>query len=418
MKKPLLLYLTALFSIGYAYSDVPVADYSYYVEYIGFGSEVSFLNLSTGATSYFWDFGDGATSTDISPVHPYPEPGIFEVCLTATNAEGSDTFCETINTYYPPSADFAFSGDPTVNFLDLSVGFPDSWDWFFGDGAISDEENPEHTYAANGTYLVCLSATNPGGASYTCKDVVISSYPVTDAMFTYSGDPVTDFTDLSTEDPFAWDWDFGDGAISPLQNPEHIYLDNGVYTVCLHATNAGGTDSSCQDITITHAVAPPVAFYTYLAIGLDVAFVDGSSGAPASWSWDFGDGSTSTEQNPVHTFSMTDDDYFVCLTVENEGGMDIHCETISLTVDIGEYTLTPFGFQPNPADAYIEITNQISDWDLGMFTVYNMEGKIVHLPAEMVGKNLKLYLDIIPPGIYNLSYTFQGKRYIGLFVKN
>jgi len=225
--------------------DPPVANYSYYIEYVGFGSEVYLLNESIDGITYSWDFGDGAASTDVSPVHAYPEPGIFIICLTATNDFGSDTYCDTLNTFYPPSADFSFTGDPTVTFTDMTVNFPDSWDWFFGDGDISNIQNPEHTFLTNGDFNVCLSAGNPGGTSYVCKTVSISSYIVPDAAFSYSGYPVVSFIDLSEREPFEWDWSFGDGNISVLQNPIHIYEYNGIYTVCLTTTNAGGSDIQC-----------------------------------------------------------------------------------------------------------------------------------------------------------------------------
>lgn len=386
--------------------DAPIANYSYYIEYVGFGSEAYYLNESIDGVTYFWDFGDGGTSTDLNPVHAYPEPGIFIVCLTATNDFGSDTYCDTLNTYYPPSADYSFTGDPTVIFTDMTTNFPSTWDWFFGDGDMSALQNPEHTYLANGDYTACLSAGNPGGTSYVCKTVTISSYPTTEAAFSYTGDPMVAFTDLSTLDPFAWEWSFGDAGSSTVQNPIHTYMEEGTFNVCLTATNAGGSNTYCEDIVITDAIAEPDADFSYLIIDLGIALVDESTNDPFSWDWDFGDGNTSTEQNPIHVYTE-EGNYEICLIATNAGGYDVVCKTVFLETGINDLSLENCIIYPNPSSESItiQLQNQISNGEL---IVYDITGKIVS--EILIQGSDKIFLSIkeLEQGNYSLIIKEQN----------
>jgi len=168
----------------------------------------------------------------------------------------------------PPVANF--SGNPTsgdkplaVQFTDLSSGSPTSWSWDFGDGVgTSTAQNPSYTYNDTGYYTVSLTATNTYGSDTETKIDYIHvtepspNQPVANLSGTpTSGDaPLTvSFTDLSTENPTSWSWDFGDGGTSTEQNPSYTYNDTGHYTVSLTATNAYGSDTETKldYITVT-----------------------------------------------------------------------------------------------------------------------------------------------------------------------
>ncbi len=151
-----------------------------------------------------------------------------------------------------PTADFVgspTSGPPTltVQFTDLSSGSPPpiAWYWNFGDGATSTLQNPTHDYTADGTYTVSLRVTSASGTSpVTTKTAYIS---VVESTADFSGTPVTgnapltvDFTDLSTGSPTAWAWTFGDGQTSSLENPGHTYEAAGWYDVSLTVTFGTG----------------------------------------------------------------------------------------------------------------------------------------------------------------------------------
>jgi PKD repeat protein len=134
---------------------------------------VQFTDLSEHATSYYWNFGDGANSTLKNPVHTYSTNGTYTVNLTVSNSYGTSSKIATINVSrpvpVPPMANF--SANPTSGNVPLTVLFTDlsqnatSYNWNFGDGANSTLQNPVHTYSTNGTYTVNLTAMNSYGSS-------------------------------------------------------------------------------------------------------------------------------------------------------------------------------------------------------------------------------------------------------------
>jgi PKD repeat protein len=141
------------------------------------------------------------------------------------------------------------------------------------------------------------------------------------------------FTDTSTANPTSWAWNFGDGTTSNVQSPTHTYNTIGTYTVTLTASNAYGSDSETTSITV-NAVAPVASFSGTPLSGsapLQVQFTDSSNNNPTSWSWNFGDGQTSTQQNPIHQYSLAGT-YTVALTATNSAGSDTSTRSNYVTV--------------------------------------------------------------------------------------
>ena len=289
-------------------------------------------------TSWSWDFGDGNTSLLENPVKIYSTAGTYNVTLTASNDMGNSTPASTLITVnpplYTPVASFIANQTTgvsplTVQFNDTSSNMPTSWSWDFGDGNTSILQNPVHTYIISGNYAVALTAINALGNNTTTHAgyiTVLPPAPVANfsANVTSGTAPLSVlFTDASTNNPTSWLWIFGDGNTSTLKNPVHTYSSVGTYAVNLTATNSGGMNSSVKVGYITVSQPAPVAsFVANQTIGLPllaIQFTDKSSNAPTSWSWDFGDGNTSTSQNPVHVYS-TLGVYTVNLTVSNIGG--------------------------------------------------------------------------------------------------
>lgn len=130
------------------------------------------------------------------------------------------------------------------------------------------------------------------------------------------------FTDTSTGGPTSWSWDFGDGGSSTEQNPVHTYTAPGTYTVSLTASNAHGADTETRVAYIDVGCSPEANFTANITEGnapLAVQFNDESTGNVTAWLWDFGDGNTSTVQNPVHTYESPGN-YSVTLTASNAYG--------------------------------------------------------------------------------------------------
>lgn len=257
----------------------------------------------------------------------------------------------------------AFSGTPTsgtapvtVQFTDSSTNSPTAWNWNFGDGQTSTSQSPSHQYNSAGTYTVTLTASNGAGSDSETKTsyiTVSASIPAPVAGFsanvTSGTIPLTvRFTDSSTGSPTTWSWNFGDGVTSTQQNPTHTYNEAGYNTVTLTVTNAGGSDTETKTEYILvnePSPAPTSAFSANKTTGkipLTVQFTDGSINNPDSWLWNFGDGTTSTAQNPSHTYS-TNGTFTVTLTTSNDYGDDTETKTNLITalpttdfvVDIG-----------------------------------------------------------------------------------
>ncbi len=256
----------------------------------------------------------------------------------------------TTTTIIPaPTADFSassISGSApfTTKFTDDSGGSITSWAWSFGDGSTSTDRNPSHTYRNAGTYTVSLTVNGPGGSSAKTRSGYITVIPsggsgVPAADFSASPTSgvapfTTKFTDGSSGTIAGWAWDFGDGKVSTAQNPSHTYRSGGTYTVSLTVSGSGGSDTKTRrayiSVSSSGSADTPTADFSTASISgtapFTVKFMDDSSGTITGWAWDFGDGSTSTAQNPVHTYDSVGI-YTVSLLVAGPGGSSTKTRT-------------------------------------------------------------------------------------------
>ena len=176
------------------------------------------------------------------------------------------------------------------------------------------------------------------------------------------------FTDLSTGSPTEWAWDFGDGASSTEQNPSHTYTVAGNYSVTLTASNGAGSDTETKIDFITVNWLPMDASFTAdpeVGIApLTVSFTDQSAGNPTSWSWVFGDGGTSTDQNPEHTY-MNPGSYTVALTVVGPGGTDTETQQNLILV---QYPAPVADFNGSPTTGTAPLAVQFTDQSAGVIS--------------------------------------------------
>jgi PKD repeat protein len=232
----------------------------------------------------------------------------------------------------------------SIQFQNESSGNFTNWLWDFGDGTTSGLFHPQHEFPYFGSYIVCLTVSNGSGYSDTFCDTVVIE-PQCDANFSFSYVPTTpinvQFTDLSTGFPDTWLWDFGDGNTSTLQNPVHAYPVPGDYTVSLFIRHDDSLytcfdtisktvfipDSMNCEAAFTYEISPEQAF--------EVAFTDHSSGNISNWEWDFGDGSISFQQNPLHQYEGPGE-YLVCLNVFNADSMTYCFHFICKTILLNE----------------------------------------------------------------------------------
>ncbi len=313
---------------------------------------VHFLNQSSGSiTSYSWTFGDGGSSPDASPTYTFRNPGVYNVTLFVTGPGGTSNVSRQINVQSanPPVAGFTqdkTSGPSplTIQFTNQSTGAITAYSWTFGDGGTSTDQSPNHEFDAVGTYNVILSVTGTGGTSSVTRKITVEDpvVPAPDAIFASdksSGNaPLTvQFVNQSTGQVTSYTWDFGDGETSVDTNPTHNYVDAGTYTVTLTAIGPGGQDTAQSTITVAQPPDAPTASFTQDKtsgdIPLIVQFTNQSTGAITAYAWDFGDGSTSTDASPSHTF-VTSGTYTVGLTVSGPGGSNLTETTITATEPI------------------------------------------------------------------------------------
>jgi len=385
-------------------------------------------------TIWQWNFGDGSSenSTVKNPVHTYLAPGTYTVTLTASNAGGSSTATKTsyitMSGAMIPAPVAGFTGTPlsgtaplTVTFTDSTTNGPTVWQWNFGDGSSvnSTVKNPVHVYLNSGTYTVSLTASNAGGSSTAIRTsyIAVSGAMIPAPVAGFTGTPpsgtaplTVTFTDSTTNGPAVWQWNFGDNTTDTVQNPVHVYLNPGTYTVSLTASNAGGSSTATKTsyIAVSGAMTPaPVAGFTGTppsgTAPLTVTFTDSTTNGPAVWQWNFGDGSSvnSTVKNPVHVY-LNPGTYTVSLTASNTGGSSTATKTSYIAVS-GAMTPAPVaGFAGTPPSGTAPLTVTFTDTTTKVPTIWQWnfgDGSSVN---STVKNPVHVYLN---PGTYTVSLT-------------
>lgn len=294
---------------------------------------VQFVSTAWGGTapySFYWDFGDGNTSTNAHPTHQFPintNPGWWWTCLTITDANGCDTvICDTIMpNCAPASCDALFTvaniGCDSVWFYPASYGMQYDYFWSFGDGTYSTLPSPTHVYGSNGIYVISLTVID---SLSMCSDSYYYTIMIdcgtcnVDGGFAYSVDSNTcDVQFISTawggSAPYNYYWVFGDGSTSNQANPSHGYPTNGVWTPCLTITDVNGCDTSfCQPIYVNCNPQSCNGDFSYTPITCDsIWFTPDIYSQTASYTWYFDDGYMSNSPSPAHQYGANGTYYVV-----------------------------------------------------------------------------------------------------------
>lgn len=254
-----------------------------------------------------------------------------------------------------PVADFSGSvvsgcAPLAVIFKDLSTGDPKYWDWDFGNGQLSNLQNPGVVFSQPGTYTIKLVVRNPSGVNGITKEAYITVFP--SPIVSFSADRTTaclpaaiDFTGNATTTDgtiSSYKWNFGDGETADGQNAQHTYNQTGYYTVTLNATSSNGCIGQRSVGRYIRVVAGIVADFTskppaQCKAPFNVMFNNESSGpGTLTYLWDFGNGVTSTDKNPTVTYNSSDN-YNVKLTTKSNFG----CEsTVDSIIPVTTYATT------------------------------------------------------------------------------
>jgi PKD repeat protein len=243
----------------------------------------------------------------------------------------------------------------TVVFTNTSLGGYTTSLWDFGDELTSTLDGPTHVYWTPGVHTVILTISGPDGSDTMTRTDYITVYDPVEADFTAAPrtgieSATVAFVNTSTGDYDTNLWDFGDGITSTQESPTHIYTRPGAYDVSLTVSGLGGTDTESRPAYINvyqQAVAGFTAFPTEGFAELEVVFVNTSTGDYTTSSWDFGDGGTSTEKHPIHTYTLPGV-YTVTLTADGPGGADTCTDRITVYEPVkANFLASPrFGIAP------------------------------------------------------------------------
>jgi len=393
----------------------PVANFSGTPSTVNVGGPVTFTDLSTNTpTSWSWSFGDGNTSTEQNPAHIFNTQGTYSITLTATNSYGSDT--ETKTNYITvnesgsaPVADFSanittIAEGGTITFTDLSANSPTEWSWSFGDGNISDIQNPSHTYNTAGIYTVSLTATNTNDSDTETKTNYI----------TVSNTAQSEWVLIAEREmPYYMGWSdvlvynnylyaIGGGSngflniydISTMNNPTEVYTqeyEGNKFAHMLYEDNKlyiiGGTGLFIFDIT--NPIIPTLLAHHETTGGYDIGGyhnVIAKSGNilfTSSGLWRFNCMDITDINAPVYKDGQsfdwsTVDDFFVLSSTTGifDGGSSLRY------VDFSDPTNLQFSSSSD--DNYIDYTSESeamtvnNDKTLGFVSVWNLSGNGIH----------------------------------------
>ncbi|MCX6273955.1 MAG: PKD domain-containing protein [Bacteroidetes bacterium] len=444
---------------------------------------VLFNDLSiNGPTSWSWDFGDGGTSTQQNPAHTYTTSGQYTVTLIATNANGSDT--HILTNYITVSLPVAPAGTGATacqgSSAALNATGASVLTWFaapnggvaLGTGstfntpalaATTDYYVESQIFPAAG-FNTPHDNTQGGGGYYqggVYRDLIFDCTATTTlvSVKVYATAAVSKTITLiqngntiqtttvnipagSSRVTLNWTLPVGINLELGCANGNDLYRTNSGATmpytlgsVTITGTNAGSAgfyyffyDWELQDApcisprtAVTATMTPgPGASYTQSTLANIVNFTDNSTGSPVAYSWDFGDGGTSTQQNPTHTYGNTGP-YVVCLTVTNAAGCsNTYCQTINIiTLGIADAASSAaISVYPNPVKDMLVIKfNESSSQKKWTLKLTDVVGKVIAEKTSVMKEMLEWNLSAIAPGSYLISMQSDEEKIVRRIVR-
>ena len=380
---------------------------------------VYFYNTSSGAASYLWDFGDGNTSTQTFPQYTYSASGTYNVILSTYDINGN--WCDSTSVWVTVNcggcnASFQYADSSCYVYFFASGA--SSYNWHFGDGTTGQGTNPVHYYSSNGSYYVSLGAYDSNGnlCDSIWQLVTVSSCNSSGCLPGFSAYPDTGsncyvyFNNTSTG-ASSYLWDFGDGNTSTQTSPQYTYTASGTYNVILFAYDINGNwcDSISQWVTVNcggctadfiwNDTACHVGFYNYSFTPTNPIYF-----------WDFGDGGTSSQENPTHTYSSSGT-YQVSLMVWDSTCSDTIIKSVSINcvsgISDGERS-SKLKIFPVPADRSFTVELNENIYSTYSLDILNMVGQTVYSTEIKQGKT-NIQRGHLPSGVYMLHLS-NGKH--------
>jgi PKD repeat protein len=418
---------------------------------IGGYASVSGATLNN-SMSFIWDFGDGNYAYTYQFSHTYATSGVYNVCVTvfdslspcnATNCTyvtignpvGS---CSAILTAYADTTNTVY-----FNVQTSGGSAPFTYSYNYGDGTTGISNT--HTYATSGYYTACVQVADANGCTASSCDtfyVGTNNPPPTNCQANFNfydlGNGDMAFHAVSnasnTNASATYIWDFGDGSAASGPYATHNYVTGTTYNVCLTLIDQlyNCVDTFCTTI-FPNGGAPSQLCNAYFWLYPDSSSnvpgngvwyaINQSSGSNLVYAWDFGDGSTSNQPFPTHTYAQPGN-YVVCLTVVSAANgltcTDSHCDSSAYyfrnTAGMTQISVLPdnsptsikkitenmeLTMLPNPANTFITINTGDKT---GVIRIYDVVGKEVK-QFQLNGTSKQISVEDLPSGIYSVQFV-------------
>lgn len=342
----------------------------------------------------------------------------------------------------------------TVKFADIAKvleGTILGWKWDFGDGTYGDSQNPVHTFLRPGIYTVTQYIATSTGCTASFSRIIyvgggdVTGGPSCQAMFTFTQQPdnlnTIHFKNLSFGNISSILWEFGDGYTSSEKNPTHTFAYNGVFFVRLTIVSDNCTSTTSMVLFIDpnavydndcNALFLPVLFVD----SLQIAFRNMSSPDAKDFKWNFGDGTTSTEFVPIHTYREKGI-YTVTLTITTADGCTstfraiLNLGTQNFTGNPAYRALSTTGtsdtkvirnlqLYPNPVKETFTLKFSTANAGSYLLQIFSLEGKLIQIQRENAqsGQNLiQLNSSSLSAGMYLLRIQTDGQTQSVKFIK-
>ena len=378
-----------LWSIGLDITSPPIADFSYTDSiFCMLPANVSFLNNSYYSNSYYWDFGDGNTSTLSNPTHSYATYGTFTVSLIASGPLGVDSVVKqqiiSIDPNNPCIITLPNSGNGTLTMCN---------------GTLYDVGGPNGAYYPSSSSSMTIS---PAGSNQITLD-----FTFFDVEQPSSGSSTCDYDYLEIFDgPDATAPSLGQYCNVLTGSPGIITSSGGSVTILLDTDGGLEEAGFAVDWSCTFPSSPPVSAFDFsdsLSCNPTIAFTDLSSNGPISWLWDFGDGNTSNSQSPIHTYS-NGGTYTVKLTVTNAFGSDSIIVNNAITIlDMNIQAVNDTSCGSASLDLSTNLVSGVINWynDISLQNLVNT-GNVFTTPV------LNMTTDYYVQSVYDFNTTFGG----------
>lgn len=432
---------------------LPIADF--YAKNACLYDAVNFFDMTTVQNSVIqtwnWSFSGGAPNN--SSQHPsvwFNAPGTYPVSLIVTSLQGcSDTVTKDIVIHPVPVVDFTVGnncqGDPNAfnNLSSISGGSIASWNWDFGDGFFSSDQNPLHAFQQSGNFVVTLTAVSDSGC-VNSESKSLTIWPLPEPNFSLNNTcendtvVVTNLSNIVSGAIVGWTWSFGDGSPnSNQQHPTHIYASPGPYNVALTLTSDFGctiTLAKLVDIfpaPVVDFIHPgPIEGCAPLCVQLqDNSYVNSMySSEIRDYLWEFGDGSMITEKDPLHCFQnrgSSANTFGMKLTTTSNLGCKGSAE-IENIFTVWPQPTAMFDFDPkrntilNPTFFFENQSSGESkfSWNLGDGTIDSVRNNISHVYSDTGTYTVTLSVENDWGCTDQISYTVYVQPVFHFYIPN